>query len=37
MDTSWWTRYRSRTKNPDFGANEATQRANGQKSSSLWE
>ena len=19
MDTSWWTRYRSRTKNPDFG------------------
>ena len=20
VDTSWWTRYRSRTKNPDFGA-----------------
>jgi hypothetical protein len=19
VDTSWWTRYRSRTKNPDFG------------------
>jgi len=25
MDTSWWTLYHGRTKNPDFGANEETQ------------
>src|ERR1700674_2170052 len=32
VDTSWWTRYRSRTKNPDFGdtfANAIPTLANG--------
>jgi hypothetical protein len=41
MDTSWWTRYRSRTDDPNFGANEQTQRAkrakSRSKSSSRWE
>src|SRR6266853_509088 len=28
VDTSWWTRYRSRTKNPDFGGHVPTSHPN---------